>query len=358
MLQLIGRRLLMLVPVLVGILAVTFAISRLIPGDPCFEVLGERATAQQCADFRERYGLNHSIPVQFASYVVGIAQGDFGESIATQQPVVDILLQRLPMTFELAISAAILATFVGVILGTISAVRQNSKVDVATMIGANIGVSMPVFWLGLLLAYLFAILLKGTPFWLAPSGRLSAGLSLAPLAEVYHLQNLPVPLSWMLRFASNMVTLNALLTGRWDVLGDALRHLILPVCALATVPLAITARMTRACLLEVLHMEYIGTARAKGLPERTVIWRHALRNAMLPVATVVGHSIGGLLGGAVLIETVFALPGMGTQLLTAILARDYPVVQAFTVVIALIFVLVNLAVDISYAYFDPRVRLQ
>jgi peptide/nickel transport system permease protein len=270
----------------------------------------------------------------------------------------DIVLERLPMTLEVTIGAMLFSTFFGVLLGLISALRRNTAVDVLTMVGANVGVSMPVFWLGLMLAYIFALTLKGTPFWIPPSGRLSSGISIPPLAETFHLQNLSGLLGTIVTFASNMVTFNALITGNFKVLRDALWHLILPCIAVGTIPLSIIARMTRSSLLEVLGLDYVRTARAKGLRERVVVLKHAFRNAMLPIVTVVGLSVGGLLSGAVLTETVFALPGVGTQLVSAIFARDYPVVQAFTVVIAVIFVLVNLVVDLSYSYLDPRIRFQ
>jgi peptide/nickel transport system permease protein len=262
------------------------------------------------------------------------------------------------MTVEITIGAMIFSTFFGVLLGIISAVRRNSAIDVGTMIGANVGVSMPVFWLGLMLAYVFALKFKGTPFWIPPSGRLSSGISIPSLADFYHLENLSGPWGALVTFASNMVTFNALVTGNFDVFRDALWHLILPCIAVGTIPLSIIARMTRSSMLEVLGLDYIRTARAKGLTERVVVLKHALRNALLPIVTVVGLSVGGLMSGAVLTETVFALPGVGTQLISAILSRDYAVVQAFTVVIALIFVFVNLIVDFSYAFLDPRVRIQ
>ncbi|MBI3762514.1 MAG: ABC transporter permease [Chloroflexi bacterium] len=356
--QFLLRRLLLLVPVLLGILFITFAIARLIPGDPCYVALGERATQQQCNEFRERFGLNDSISVQFIRYLGNILHGNFGQSIKDSRPVTNIVLERLPMTLEVTIGAMLFSTTLGIVLGIISAVRHNSAADVATMIGANVGVSMPVFWLGLMLAYVFALTLKGTPLWIPPSGRLSSGITIPPLAETYHLQNLSGPLQALVTLASNTVTLNALITGNGKVLRDALWHLILPCVAVGTIPLSIIARMTRSSLLEVLGQDYIRTARAKGLREYVVIFKHAMRNAMLPVATVIGLSFGGLMSGAVLTETVFALPGVGTQLVSAILSRDYPVVQAFTVVIALMFVLVNLIVDFSYAFLDPRIRLQ
>jgi len=226
------------------------------------------------------------------------------------------------------------------------------------MMGANVGVSMPVFWLGLMLAYLFAIILKGTPFWIPPSGRLSSGITIPPLAETFNIQDLSGLWGMIVIFASHSVIFNALITGNYEVLRDALWHLILPCVAVGTIPLSIIARMTRSSLLEVLGLDYIRTARAKGLREREVIFRHAMRNALLPIVTVIGLSVGSLMGGAVLTETVFALPGVGTQLVSAILSRDYAVVQAFTVIIALIFVFVNLIVDFSYVFLDPRIRMQ
>jgi peptide/nickel transport system permease protein len=358
MTQFIIRRLILFVPALLGILLITFVLARLIPGDPCVAMLGERTTPEQCDAFRERFGLNDSLPVQFIRYLGNVLQGDFGNSIRNKRPVEAILLERLPMTLEVTIGAMLFSTFFGVTFGIISAVRRNSAVDVATMMGANVGVSMPVFWLGLMLEYVFALALKDTVFWLPPSGRLSAGVSVAPLAEAWGLENLSGPLLIIVTFASNTVTFNALITGQTNVFIDAARHLILPCVAVGTIPLAIIARMTRSSLLEVLGLDYIRTARAKGLIERVVIFKHAFRNAILPIITVVGLSFGGLLGGAVLTETVFALPGVGTQLVSAIQARDYPVVQAFTVVVAVIFLLVNLIVDLSYSFLDPRIRLQ
>jgi len=320
-------------------------------------MLGERATPEKCAQFKERYGLNQSIPVQFVRYLVNIAQGDFGTSIRIGRPVVDIIAERLPMTIELTIGAMLFSTTFGILLGLVSALRQNSAVDVVTMIGANIGVSMPVFWLGLMLAYIFALLLKDTPFFIPPSGRLTAGISITPLAQVWGLTNLSGIPKFFVSFLSNSTIINGIVTGNFRLLRDALWHLILPSVAVGTIPLAVIARMTRSSLLDILGQDYIRTARAKGLIERLVIARHAMRNAWIPIVTIIGLETGSLLSGAVLTETVFSLPGVGTQLVSAILSRDYPVVQGFTVVIALIFVVVNLIVDVSYAYLDPRIRL-
>jgi peptide/nickel transport system permease protein len=351
--QFLLRRFALVLPVLFGITFVTFALARILPGDPCFAVLGEKATAEQCEAFREREGLNDPILVQFGRYLSEVARGNFGESLKDSRPVQQIILERLPMTIEVTIGAMLFSTIVGVLLGVISAVRRNTAVDVGTMMGANIGVSMPVFWLGLMLAYFFAITLKDTPFWIPPSGRLTAGVSIPPLADTWGIAEPGV----LLTLASYSVVFNSLVTGNVDVLKDALWHLILPCVAVGTIPLSIIARMTRSSLLEVLELDYIRTARAKGLIERVVLFKHAMRNALLPIVTVIGLSVGGLMSGAVLTETVFALPGVGTQLVSAILSRDYAVVQAFTVIIAVIFVFVNLLVDLSYGFLDPRIRV-
>lgn len=356
MLQFIARRVLAAVPVLLGILFVTFAMARLLPGDPCRAALGERATAVVCDAFIKRNGLDRPIPVQFAIYLADVLQGNLGESFRQGRPAMVILIERLPVTVELAFCALLFATLVGIPLGIISAYWRNSPVDVGTMIGANIGVSMPVFVLGLLLAYFFAIILKDTPLWLPPSGRVSSGVSLPPLAETWGLE-WTGPAAALLQFVSRLYILTSLLTWNWPVLVDVLRHMLLPAMAVGTIPLSIIARMTRSSMLEVMGLDYIRTARAKGLRIFQVVMRHAFRNALLPVVTVIGLSLGGLLSGAVLTETVFNLAGVGRTLFEAITARDYTVVQAFTLAIAVMYVTVNLAVDILYAFLDPRIRL-
>jgi peptide/nickel transport system permease protein len=357
MVQFLVRRLLLIVPVLFGIIFVTFVLVHAIPGDPCRAMLGEKATDRTCNAFKERYGLNDNVVVQFGRYIGNLLQGDLGTSIKYGRPVGDILLERLPMTLELALAAMVFATVVGIPLGILSAYRHNSPVDAGTMIVANIGVSMPIFWLGLLLAAFFGVALKGTPLQLPTSSRLTAGIVIPSLAQTWHLQNLQGFSKGVVTFLSNMYTFNALVTGNWKAYGDALKHLILPAIALGTIPMAIIARITRSNLLDVLGLDYIRTARAKGVNERAIVFKHALRNAMLPLVTILGLQIAGLLGGAVLTETVFGLPGVGSFLVDSIFARDYPIVQTFTLVIALIFVFVNLVVDISYAYLDPRIRL-
>lgn len=352
------RRILLSFPVLIGILFATFALARLIPSDPCRAMLGEKATDAVCDDFLRRHGLDKPIPVQFAVYMGEILKGDFGRSFRFSMPVTEILIQRLPITVELSFAALLVSILVGIPLGVISAVRHNSWVDVLTMLWANIGVSMPVFWLGLMLAYIFALALKGTPLQLPPSGRLSPGLITVPFYEVWNLKVAAGTTTFtMLDFLSRVNILNGLLTNDWKLVKDAIVHLILPALALGTIPMALIARMARSSMLEVLGQDYIRTARAKGLRQRVVVMKHAFRNALLPLVTVIGLSLGGLLGGAVLTETVFNLSGVGRILYEAITARDYGIVQAFTVVIAVFFVILNLIVDISYAYLDPRIRL-
>jgi peptide/nickel transport system permease protein len=357
MLTYIIRRLLSSIPVLFGILFVTFALARLIPGDPCRAILGEKATPKVCAEFDRRHGLDRPIMVQFGIYIREVARGDFGDSIRYGKPNADLLIERLPVTLELSMAAMTFSVLLGIPIGIISAVKHNSLIDVITMMIANTGVSMPVFWLGLMLAYVFALLLKDTPFQLPPSGRLSPGLSTPAFYQVWGLELGSGMLSSLMVFISRLNLVNSLLTWRLDIFWDALRHLILPAVAVGTIPLALIARMTRSSMLDVLGQDYVRAARAKGLPQNKVIIKHALRNALLPLVTIIGLSLGSFLGGAVLTETIFGLSGVGRILYDAITARDYGIVQSFTVVIAIFFVLLNLIVDISYTFLDPRVRL-
>ena len=352
------RRLVLSIPVLFGILFATFALARLIPGDPCRAMLGEKATKVVCDEFNHRHGLDKPIVVQFGIYVSEIAQGDFGNSFRYSKPITALLMERLPTTLELAFAALLIAVIIGIPLGVISAVRHNTWMDVTTMMWANIGVSMPVFWLGLMLAYVFALTLKGTPFALPPSGRLTAGIVTTPFFETWGMHLSEGTFVYIIAdFISRMNIANAVLALNWILLKDATTHLLLPAFALSTIPMALIARMTRSSMLEVLGQDYIRTARAKGLASRTVILKHAFRNALLPLVTVIGLSLGGLMGGAVLTETVFNLSGVGRILYDGITARDYGIVQGFTVVIAIFFVALNLIVDVSYAYLDPRIRL-
>lgn len=357
MLGFITRRTLLAIPVLFGIMVVVFLLLRAIPGDPCTAMLGERATEAACLRFDEANGLNDPIYVQLGIYIKNVLTFNLGESIRFSRPVTQLLIERLPLTTELALTSLAIAVVGGVPLGILAARKHNTIVDTGTMAFANIGVSMPVFWLGLMLAYFFAVVLKDTPFSLPPGGRLSAGVFPVPYYEAWG-WNLTEGTFWARfnEYVANHYIFNTFITAQWSIFRDAVRHMILPAVALATIPLAIIARITRSSLLEAMNKDYIRTARAKGAKERRVVARHALRNSLLPVVTIIGLQLGLLLGGAVLTETVFRLAGVGTALFGAITGRDYPVVQGFTVVIAAGYVIVNLFVDLSYGFLDPRIR--
>jgi peptide/nickel transport system permease protein len=351
------RRLFLTVPVMFGVTFLVFVLARLIPSDPCRATLGEKATDAICRAFAQRHGLDQPIPVQFVIYLGNVLQGDLGHSLKFGRPVTSLLFERLPVTIELTLYALTFAVALGIPLGIISAYRRNSPADVGTMILANVGVSTPVFVLGLVLAFLFAVVLRDTPLALPPSGRLSAGVIPRPIVEVWGLKGLQGPPRAILDFLSNIYTLNGLLTLNLELVGSAFRHMILPMIALGTIPLAIIARMTRSSLLEVLGLDYVRTARAKGLRDRMVVMRHGVRNAMLPVVTVIGLSFGALLSGAVLTETIFNLSGIGRTVFEAISSRDYVVIQATALFIGFVFVVVNLVVDVLYAVLDPRIRV-
>jgi peptide/nickel transport system permease protein len=356
--QFIVRRLVASIPVLIGVAVIVFVLARVIPGDPCTAALGERANRARCEAFNDRYGLNEPIPVQLGIYLQDLAALDLGTSVKFGRPVTELLLQRMPTTVELTFYALLFAIIVGMTLGIISASRRNSAIDVGSMLVANLGVSIPVFVLGLVLAYFFAVALKDTAVALpgVAAGRLSPGFRFDTIAEAWGAEGLEGPLRVVIDFLSNMYTVNGLLTLQLDLFVDALRHLILPAIALGTIPMAIIARMTRSSLLEVMGHDYVRTARAKGLRQRIVLFRHGVRNAMLPVVTVIGLSIGGLLSGAVLTETIFGLTGVGLTIAESIRARDYIVIQGMAIVVAIVYVVVNLITDLSYGYLDPRVR--
>ena len=328
----LGRRFLELIPVFFGVLLVVFAISHLTPGDPALVMLGERATPESIERLREELGLKEPLHVQFFRYMGRVVRGDLGESIQSDERVIVELGQRFPATVELTLAAMVIASVMGILTGAIAAARQNSWFDGTSMVVALFGFSMPIFWLGIMMILLFAATLG----WFPISGRLDFTIDLARRTNLY--------------------VLDGILSGNWAAVGSALRHLVLPAVTLSTVPLAIIARMTRSSLLEVLRQDYVRTARAKGVAEARVITRHALRNAAIPVVTVIGLNVGSLLGGAILTETIFAWPGVGRMVVDAIFARDYPLVQGAVLVIALVFVVVNLLVDLSYAYLDPRIR--
>jgi peptide/nickel transport system permease protein len=328
------RRSLTIVPVLFGVSVLVFSFIHLIPGDPALTMLGERATPEKVAEVRARLGLDRPIWQQYVLYVGNALRGDLGVSIVRGDPVASDLLRRFPATVELAMAAIGVAIALGIPIGVASAVWRNSLLDSLARLGALTGVSMPIFWLGLVLAWFFGVQLR-----ILPTGfRLASGTTFVP---------------W-----TNFVILDALLQGDWASLADALRHLVLPALALATIPLAVIARMTRASMLEVLSREYIRTAEAKGLSRRAVILRHALRNALLPVLTVIGLQVGRLLAGAILTETIFSWPGIGLWVYESIESRDYAIVQGVSLFIAVIVVSVNLVTDVLYAAVDPRIKYE
>lgn len=325
------KRSLTIVPVLVGISLIVFSFIHLIPGDPAVAMLGERATPERVAEVRSQLGLERPLSIQYLIYIGKVVRGDLGVSILRGDPVLRDLVRRFPATVELAAAAILIAIAVGIPMGITSAVWRNSFFDGLSRLVALTGVSMPIFWLGLMLAWFFGVLLR----WLPTGFRLDTEVTLSPVTNLY--------------------MLDSLLTGNRQALASSLRHLILPAVALSTIPMAVIARMTRASLLEVLSQEYIRTAEAKGLPQRAVILRHAMRNALLPVMTVTGLQVGHLLAGAILTETIFSWPGIGLWIYESIQARDYPIVQGATLFIATIFVTVNLITDVLYAAVDPRI---
>lgn len=334
------KRFLTIVPVLFGISVLVFAFIRLIPGDVATAMLGERATPQRIAAVRAELGLDKPLIEQYVIYMSKVVRGDLGKSIVRGDSVTKDLLRRFPATIELALAAILVALVVGIPAGVISAVRRNSVFDNVSRLVALTGVSMPIFWLGLMLSWFFGVQLRLLP----TGGRLTATLDIATL-EVFGRE-----------IRTNSYILDSILAFDMVALLDVLRHLLLPALALGTIPMAIIARMTRSSMLEVMSQDYIRTASAKGLTERTVVIRHALKNALLPVVTVIGLQVGRLLSGAILTETIFAWPGIGSWLYDSIISRDYPIVQGTTMFIAAIFVMVNLAVDVLYAMLDPRIR--
>ncbi len=331
-----AKRLLGLVPVLLGITLLVFILLHLIPGDPAIVLLGERATPEQVVALRQQMGLDQPLPLQYGRFLMQLLRGDLGKSILSGIPVMDELRVRFPATVELAVGAMAIALTLGIPAGILAALRKNTWLDHWVMTGALLGVSLPVYWLGLLLIYLFAVHWQ----WLPASGRISvdAGFGLQPLTGFY--------------------LLDALLQGNLPLFGDALSHLILPAATLSTIPLAILARITRSAMLDTLGQDYIRTARAKGVAAARVVGQHALKPALLPISTIAGLQFGTLLGGAILTETIFSWSGIGSWIYDGILARDYPVVQGGVMVVAIAFVLINLAVDLAYVWIDPRIRFR
>jgi peptide/nickel transport system permease protein len=334
MLRFVVRRLLLLAPILIGLSILVFAWIRALPGSPAEALLGERATPEAVQQIRHQYGLDKPVYVQYWNYLRDtVGHADLGTSIMSYRPVTYEIGHRFPATVELGLAAMIFAIAIGIPLGFFAAKRHGSWLDHSSLVGSLIGISIPIFFLGLVLKYVFAVKLG----WLPSNGREDV------LADRPH--------------QTNFYVLDAILNGDPGALWDTIRHLILPAIALGTIPLAIVARITRAAVLDVQNEDYVRTARAKGLAPVVVDSRHVLRNAMLPISTIIGLQTGLLLSGAVLTETVFGWPGVGFWLKEAIFNRDYPVLQGGILFLAVVFVLVNLLVDISYALLNPRIRL-
>ena len=326
------KRLLLLIPVVLGVSVLVFIIMHVFTSDPSSNILGQHASQDQIDALRQQLGLNDPLYKQYLNFITGILQGDFGTSLITKSSVATEIFSRFPATIELAIISIIVASIVGITLGVLSAVKQNSIIDYLCMGTSLVGVSMPIFWLGLILIVVFSVTLG----WLPVSGRATIGLEPVKITGLY--------------------LLDSLLSGDMTAFFDSLEHLVLPVIALSSYSTAIIARMTRSAMLEVLGQDYIRTARSKGLVESIIIRSHGLRNTLIPVTTVIGLQLGSLLGGAVLTETVFSWPGIGSYTIDAILKSDFPVVQGAVMIMAIVFVLVNLLVDLLYAFIDPRIK--
>ncbi len=323
---------LQIIPVLLGVSIVVFFMVRAIPGDPAQLLLGQQATQEQVQQVRQSMGLDKPVIVQYGIFLTDALRGDLGDSIVSGRPVTTELLERFPATLELTMAAMLVAILVGVPVGVISAVKQYSWLDKTTSVFALTGISMPIFWLAMILIVIFFVNLGWLPF----PGRLGVGYAVSSV--------------------TGLLLVDSLLTGNFAAFWDGLLHLIMPAIALGTIPMAIIMRMTRSSMLEVMGEDYVRTARAKGVIPWRVIFKHALRNAMLPTVTVIGLQVGLLLGGAVITETIFSWPGIGQIAYQSIYQRDYAMVQGVVLYGAALFVLVNLLVDVLYAVLDPRVR--
>jgi peptide/nickel transport system permease protein len=324
---------LQIIPVLLGVSIVVFFMVRAIPGDPAQILLGQNATQDQINALTAKMGLDKPILVQYGLFLKDAASGDLGDSIVTGRPVTTELLVRLPATFELTAFAMLIAVLVGVPVGVISAVKQYSLLDKVTSVLALTGISMPIFWLAMILVVIFGVNLELLPF----PGRLDPTTGITAI--------------------TGLVLVDSLLTLNFAGFWDGLLHLIMPALALGTIPMAVVMRMTRSSMLEVMGEDYVRTARAKGVVPWRVVFKHALRNAMLPTITVIGLQVGLLMGGAIITETIFSWPGIGLYAYNSIYSRDYASIQGVVLYGALLFVLINLVVDILYAVLDPRVRL-
>lgn len=327
------KRLLYSIPVLIGVTLLVFLISHAIPGDPARMMAGEKASSEAVARFRHSMGLDRPLPVQYVAYLGGLLRGDLGISIRNQRPVARDLLDAFPATLELTLASMLLCVLIGLPLGIISAVRRNHLFDHVSRVFSVVGVSMPVFWLGLMLLLLFYSRLG----WLPGSGRLDVMID--PPARI-----------------TGMYFVDSLLEGNGRALASALSHIVLPAFCLSYVYLAIVTRITRSSMISVLGLDYITTARANGLPERRIVMKHGLKNALIPTVTITGLSIGELLGGAILTETIFDWPGMGKYVVDSVGYLDFPAIMGFTLVVAVVYVIVNLLVDLTYALLDPQIR--
>ncbi|HWI31418.1 MAG TPA: ABC transporter permease [Microbacterium sp.] len=333
MLRTIGQRLLLLIPTLIGLSILLFLWVRALPGGPAVALLGEKATPEAVERINELYGFNRPILEQYFTWLLRLLGGDFGTSIVTFRDVLDEFLRRFPATLELSIAALIFAVGFGIPAGYLAARRHGRFSDHASVVASLVGITIPVFFLAFILKYVFAVELG----WLPSDGRQD------PRIDATH--------------PTGFYVLDGILTGEWDAAWNAILHLILPAIALGTIPLAIIVRITRASVLEVQNADYVRTGRAKGLGRSTLRNRFILRNAMLPVITTIGLQTGLLIAGAVLTEKVFAWPGVGSFMASAIERRDFPVLQGFIIFIAVGYALINLAVDVSYSFIDPRVRV-
>ena len=333
MLRTIGKRLLLLIPTLFGLSLLLFFWVRALPGGPAVALLGEKATPEAVERINELYGFNRPIYEQYLVWMGRLLSGDFGTSLQTGRPVTEEFFRRFPATIELSLLALIIAVGIGIPLGYWAARRHGRFTDHAAVVFSLVGITIPVFFLAFILKYIFAVQLG----WLPSDGRQN------PRIDATHY--------------TGFYVLDGILTGEWDAAGDAVLHLLLPALALGTIPLAIIVRITRASVLEVQNADYVRTGKAKGVSQRTLRERFILRNAMLPVITTVGLQAGLLLSGAILTETVFAFPGIGSFLSRAIFTRDFPVLQGFIIFIAIAYALINLLVDVSYSVIDPRVRV-
>lgn len=321
-----AKRGLLFLPMLIGVTIIAFALLQLVPGDPVAVLLGDNATPAQIAGMRSQLGLDQPLHVQFATYLGNILNGDLGHSIFKNEPVLSLILGRLPATLELAFGAILVSVILGIPLGVIAAMRQGTVVDLFALVFAQLGVALTVFWLAILLMYVFAVQLN----WLPAIGRGE------PLASAFGI---------------------LLFEGRAGPLLDSLSHLVLPSIAMGLQGAAMICRLVRASMLEVLGSHFVRTARAKGVKERRVVWRHALANALLPVVTMIGLQFGNLLGGAVLVEGIFGWPGLGQLTVGAISQRDFPLVQGVALSFAVLVGIINLLTDLAYAYIDPRIRI-